>query len=245
MRLQNRHLVPEQMDAPDLDPVLHRQALAGLRRLNWICGASDTIARRLLRMAEARGLNCIRILDLGCGSGDVAIDVAQRVGAKMECRMTGWDMSPVAIETAREQWAATQSKSPRSVNVHFEVADVFANPVSSEADAPAFDFVVCSLFLHHFTDDQAVELLGRMKRWALHGVLVDDLIRSHWGWFLATTGCHLFTRSPIVHFDGPQSVRAAFTRQEMTAMATAAQLVPCTVHKHWPERFLFAWERSR
>jgi hypothetical protein len=46
----------------------------------------------------------------------------------------------------------------------------------------------------------------------------------------AWTGCHLLSRSPIVHFDGPTSARAAWTRNELRTHAEHAGLV--TAHPY-------------
>src|SRR5438093_515405 len=78
-------------------------------------------------------------------------------------------------------------------------------PLPSEYDA-----VVSSLFLHHLTEEQAIELLRRMGT-AGQMVLVNDLVRSRTGYLLAWMGTRLLSRSEVVHFDGPRSVEGAFT----------------------------------
>jgi hypothetical protein len=57
-------------------------------------------------------------------------------------------------------------------------------------------------------------------------------------------GVHLLSRSPVVHFDGPQSVRAAFSVKEAIEIAAQAGMKPSTVRKHWPERFLLRWDAT-
>jgi hypothetical protein len=107
----------------------------------------------------------------------------------------------------------------------------------------AFDFAYCSLFLHHFSEQQAVGILNQMSACVRCALFVDDLLRSSMGLLLARVGCHLFSRSPVVHYDGPQSVRAAFTLSEVCELASLARLAPISIEKHWPERFLMRWER--
>jgi hypothetical protein len=103
--------------------------------------------------------------------------------------------------------------------------------------------VTTSLFLHHLPDDVAVAVLRRMGEAAGRLVLVNDLARTRAGWLLAWAGCRLLTRSPVVHFDGPASVRSAFTVSEVKALADRAGLTGATVTTHWPYRFLLRWER--
>jgi hypothetical protein len=98
--------------------------------------------------------------------------------------------------------------------------------------------------MHHFTNDQSVQLLQSMKRLSKGIVIVDDLKRSRLGWCLAKLGCHLLSRSPVVHFDGPQSVRAAYSAGELLQVAEQAGLRDPEVKFHWPERFLCCWNVS-
>jgi len=72
-------------------------------------------------------------------------------------------------------------------------------------------------------------------------VLVDDLVRSRWGYLLAWTGCHVLSGSRIVHVDGPISVAAAFTPSEALFLAERAGLQGASLTRHWPQRFLLTW----
>ncbi len=238
--MKTRVLVPELMDDPSIDPVEHRRALAGLRRVNTLCRTGKHVAAEILAVAKKYDRKTVRVLDLGCGSGDVACNVARRLAGQIEFEVVGWDISPTAVACANRSWSAIEKRilSPNQAAIHmeFEQVDVFS-PREIE-----FDIVYCSLFLHHFAEPQAVAILKSMKKIAALSVLVDDLIRSRWGYMLAQIGCRFLSRSPVVHFDGPQSVRAAFTESEARRLAIQAGLNTCTVRRHWPERFLLRWD---
>ena len=243
--MRSRVLVPELMDDPAIDPVIHRRALIGLRRVNKLCQTGKHLANEILAIAKKNNRNSLSILDIGCGSGDVAINVAQRLAGKIECTVTGWDISQTAVDCAAKDWAAKDwaeqpnrlpATNQTNVEVQFQQADVF------QTTNAKYDVVYCCLFLHHFTEEQAVQLLTRMKQIASVAVVVDDLVRSRLGYVLAQIGCQLLSRSPIVHFDGPQSVRAAFTESEALGLADEAGMKSCSVRRHWPERYLLRWD---
>ncbi len=59
----------------------------------------------------------------------------------------------------------------------------------------------------------------------------------------AWLGCRLLSRSPIVHFDGPASVRAAWTIEELQSFAVAAQMDGAVVRACAPWRMLLVWKR--
>ena len=92
-------------------------------------------------------------------------------------------------------------------------------------------------------ESQAVELLRRLAVAARRLVLINDLARGFVGYTLAWFGTRVLSRSPVVHTDGPLSVRAAFTPNEAVALAWQAGMTGATVERRWPCRFLLAWMR--
>ena len=72
-------------------------------------------------------------------------------------------------------------------------------------------------------------------------LLVNDLERSLVGLLLAVAGTRLLTRSPVVHYDGPWSVAAAFTVAEARRLARAAGLAGARVTRCWPWRWQLTW----
>jgi len=273
--MKQRVLVPELMDDPNLCPQEHAKALRGLRRINAFSGTVDQLVREILSVAASDSRKDtdkpIRILDLGCANGEIAMGVAQRLSGRINAEVIGWDMSSTAI--AHAQTEQQKFDTSRGCGVRFEVMNVFdavqsvsslssteiqsasgvarsqmqsegdrVDPIGRDDGWP-FDIVYCTLFLHHFDDMSAVKVLDAMKRLARRAVLVDDLCRTSLGWWLAYLGCHLLSRSRIVHFDGPQSVRAALTPQEAQALAAEAGMRDAAIRRHWPERFMMRWER--
>ncbi len=231
-----RHLAPEIMDQPGLDPSRHRTALRGLSRVNRISGTAATLWSRIRTVRPIDPESRLRVLDLACGGGDVLLDLAERsVGHSVPIDLFGRDISETAIVHARE--AATRR---RHENIEFSQADAL---LGEFADGP-FDVVFCTLFLHHLNRDDATILLRRMGALSRRRVFIDDLRRTGLGYLFAWVGCRLLSRSPIVHADGPASARAAFTEAEVMHMAEDAGLQGATMTRHWPQRFLFDWRRT-
>ncbi|XZE36838.1 methyltransferase domain-containing protein [Pirellulaceae bacterium SH501] len=243
--MRTRNLVPELMDDPDLDIEEHQRALVGLRRINWLSGTVKRISTEINALMQKRNLLSCRILDVGCGSGDIACAVARRLANRHRVTMTGWDFSQTAIDQSVANRDGRKVVTRNPCEIRFECRNALDASPKSLRDTRPFDFVYCSLFLHHFTDGQALELLTKLSFLAEHAILVDDLVRSRGGWLLAQTGCRLLSRSRVVHFDGPQSVKAAFTVSEIRQIAAVAGLYPVKVQKCWPARFLFTWERNQ
>jgi 2-polyprenyl-3-methyl-5-hydroxy-6-metoxy-1,4-benzoquinol methylase len=233
--LSHRDRQPELMDQPGLDEVSHRHALRGLRRVNLLCSAVPLMFRSIARLAKAHdAARPLRVLDVGCGGGDVAIRLARRAARTgLPIEVHGCDLNSTAIEIA--SGAAREAEVER---IHFFQHDAIANALPD-----GYDVTMCSLFLHHFDDQQAVHLLKRLGDGAARAVLVDDLLRTKLGYALCWVGCRIITRSPIVHTDGPLSVRAAFRLEEVRRLADDAGLHGATFRTHWPQRFLMSWIR--
>ncbi|MCA9117129.1 MAG: methyltransferase domain-containing protein [Planctomycetaceae bacterium] len=228
--LSERIREEEVMDSPDLDVRLHHQALAALRRVNLWSGIGSRLAGTLADVAKQRELRRLRVLDLASGGGDVSRSMRRR-GVAVE--LHGWDRSETAVD-----YAAAQAKRQGMTGAKFAVHDVLADPIEE-----TFDAVVCTLFLHHLEYSEAIRLLQKMRAAAKQAVLVDDLLRTRTGFWLARAGTRLLTLSPVVHTNGPMSVRAAFSLDEIHQLADRAELAGATICTHWPSRFLLCWQR--
>jgi len=238
---EQRVVEAELMDQPDLNPHLHRQALAGLRRVNWWSGTASVLWRRIERLARERHLQSVSILDLACGGGDVAVSLRRRAAqAGLAVRVHGHDKSETAIAIARQSALAAGFD-----DLLFEACDVLEATAAAQNDGSrTFDVVYSSLFLHHLSEAEGELLLRRMASLGTRLLMVDDLCRSAAGYWLARLGCQLLSRSRIVHVDGPMSVRAAFREAEALELARRAGWRDARLERHWPQRFLLSWCRS-
>ena len=127
----------------------------------------------------------------------------------------------VQIE-ALDYQASTVEIARRLSTGYPEVTFREANALDVAGEAGAYDFVFCSLALHHFAEEDAVRLLRRGRELARRAVLVADLERSR----LAQAGVWLLTavlyREPMTREDARVSVRRAFSHGELGALARAA-----------------------
>lgn len=222
------------MDEPDIDPQLHRNALRGLERINAISRTVPALWGPLAGLLRRRPGASLSVLDVACGAGDVTIGLAKRArAADSQLTVEGCDISPTAIAHATDQAQRADT------DVRFFEHDVLNTPLGR-----SYDVVVCSLFLHHLDESDAVRLLRTLDSAARSLMIVSDLDRSRLGLALAWLGTRLLSRSPVVHVDGLRSVRAAFTRAEAAALAARAGLTSYRLTTHWPCRWRLVVERA-
>ena len=222
---------PEVMDQPGLDPVEHDRALRGLRRINAISRCAPGLFRHLESLALETPTVPLSVLELACGGGDTAIELAALAKRRqLKMRIHACDLNPEAIRIARRNVVRQNS------SVELFVADAL-----EPSDDRTFDVVYCTLFVHHLDPPEVVRLLSVMSAKARRLVLVDDLIRSRLGYALAWAGTRLLSRSWVVHYDGPLSVQAAFTPSEVLDLAAQAGLHHPVLERNWPERYRLCW----
>ncbi len=227
---------PEWMDDPQLEPQLHWAALTGLKRVNGISRTAESVWRTI--QSHTRRGDHLRILDVASGGGDVAIRLMRRAARQgVGCEILGIDISRTALEFASHVARTTAGgMAACGTRLEFRHGDVLRDPFPGP-----FDVVYCTLFLHHLSDEDAVVLLGKMRATAGRLLILDDLRRTRWGHTLARYGARLLTRSPVVHVDGPRSVRAAFTLREIRRLADEAGLQRARIDTRWPQRFHLTW----
>ena len=201
--------VLEMMDRPQpVSPELERD-LERIRQLNrWL--GSHRLVSIFVRQWITRGAR-MRVVDLATGSGDIPrllVDHARRIGAQIE--IDAVDRQPATLEIAR-------SLSAEYPEISYHAANVL------EWDCPQkYDMAICSLVLHHFSDDDAVRLLRRCRELSRRFVLVSDLRRG----LLLQAGVYMLTalifREPMTRFDARLSAERAFSFGEMREIALQA-----------------------
>ncbi len=232
--LTTRHLEPELMDSPDIDAVRFLGSLRGLRRVNWVTQSARTLWADVREAARAEGDRPLRVLDVACGGGDVALDLvrkAQRAGVDLDVH--GCDIRPAAVDYARAQ--AVEAGLP----VEFFSLDAVRDTLPD-----GFDVIMCSLFLHHLDGGDAVAFLRHGAAAAKNRLLVHDLVRCAPGYWLAKIGVRALLCNDVCHADGPRSVANAFTLDEVRGLARSAGLNGFAIERRFPYRFLLRWVRS-
>jgi 2-polyprenyl-3-methyl-5-hydroxy-6-metoxy-1,4-benzoquinol methylase len=230
----NRVRIPELMDDPNLDPRAHAQALRGLARLNRLSNSTGVLWPLIQEYCRHATRPTVKLLDVATGGGDLPIQLAQRAqkhGLPLE--VSACDISETALLHAREQ------AQDAGVQVSFFRQDLLGQSLPT-----GYDIITASLFLHHLADEEVVLVLQRMREAGAKLVLVNDLLRNALNYALVWLGTRIVSRSPIVHFDGPVSVQAAFTIPELQSLAGRAGLLNARVEARHPCRLLLNWSRS-
>jgi len=203
--------------------------LAGVNR--WLGGVRASVARFEVFARGWQPGTRIDVLEVACGAGDMARALVAWGRARgFDLRVTATDLSLPALDYARRA-------GPSDPRLRFVCDDVLHTAWRERA----FDYVTCGLFFHHLTDDEILTALRSFERLARRGIVVNDLRRSSRAWlwtWLLTWPFH-----PILHHDGPLSVRRALTPSELGALAQRAGLPWLSVKRHFGHRMTLAGQR--
>jgi 2-polyprenyl-3-methyl-5-hydroxy-6-metoxy-1,4-benzoquinol methylase len=199
----------ELMDRPQPVSEELERDLRNLRQLNrWFGGYS--LIEFFLRRWVRRGAK-LRVLDLATGSADIPrliADYAGQVGS--EVQIDAIDQQPATLEIAK-------MLSTRYENIRFIETNILEHQ-----PAEPYDLVLCTLALHHFSENDAICVLRQCRELSRKFVLVSDLRR---GW-LGTLGVYLLTatifREPMTKYDARLSMARAFSSSELKNLAHRA-----------------------
>ncbi len=232
--LSVRNRLPEWMDQPDIDPALHLHALQGLARLNYFSNSVNLLWKPLRKLAQANPPpHTFSVLDVATGSGDIPLALCKKaLQAKINIKFSVTDKSAFALNLVKEK--AQQNNLP---------IECFETDALEGPPFPSHDVIICSLFLHHLDNNEAITLMKRMAKAARVAILINDLERSWLNWNMVWVASHLLTRSPVVHMDGPRSVAGAFNQREVFELANQAGLLGAKIETRWPCRFLLSWNK--
>ncbi|MGH2484407.1 MAG: methyltransferase domain-containing protein [Ktedonobacterales bacterium] len=215
----------ERMDAPNADVAALRRSLADIRRLNAMLGWTTFTTRAVAGYVRSRGLRDARLLDVACGSADIPRAIALWAKrARVHVDILATDANPTMLAAAREVCAGIET-------IRIEAQDALALPYAQGS----FDIALCTLALHHFAPGDAARLLGELARVGRQ-VFVFDLVRSRPAYVGAVAITRMARMDPMTRYDGPLSVRRAYTAAELRDMAARAGLVEPRVRVAIPFR---------
>ena len=221
MKRQFDPALPELMDRPQRVTRELERDLANLRSFNRWFG-SHRLIRHFLRL-WLRPNGKARVLDIATGSGDIPrliVDHARRQNVSVQ--IDAIDQQESTIEIARGLSAAYPE-------INFYCADLFEWNLSPglkldglKPSSFPYDMVLCSLALHHFSNDDAVRVLQKIRDLSTARILVADLRRARWlscaVYFVTAT----MYRDEMTRTDARLSVARAFSFLEMRNLAERA-----------------------
>ena len=231
-----RRTVAAELLDDDLGTIEEVEAsLADLRTVNRWFGGAATTASMLERVFSARhsaaggSWQSVSLLDVGAGSGDIALSLARKLRARnIRVQVMLLDRSPAHL------------RSGKLKGMNVVAGDAFTLPFRD----CSVEIVSCALLAHHFEPEQIVRFVNEALRVARVAVLINDLRRS-WMHLAAVYAGFAFYRSRLTRHDAPASVRRAYTQAELREILQRTQAQKIEIRSHYLFRMgAIAWKNA-
>ncbi len=203
------------------------QTLKELKTINRLLGGNHVTTDGINQLLKEATSKKVTIADVGCGGGDmirVMYDWAKKEG--INARFVGVDANPNTVAMARGNLRDLPA-------VHLEAADVFDGAFQQHK----VDIITCTLFTHHFSDEELVEMFRSFKVKARLGIVINDLHRHPLAFYSIKILTRLFSRSRLVINDAPVSVQRGFRRKELEKILRKAGWQKYRIRWHWAFRW--------
>jgi len=222
----------EIMDDLDMSGDLLINSLDQLANINkWLGGNKITIRGIKTLLKNQAKQNLFRIVDLGCGHGDILRKVAKfgrKNGYKFE--LLGIDANQATIDYANQLSVDFPEISYRKQDV-----------LSPEFENETYDIALCTLFLHHFEDDIAFDFMQALTKNAKIGVVINDLHRHKMAYCLFKL-VTLTNKNHMIVSDGLMSILKAFKRKDFERFSEKLNYKSTIT---WCWAFRFQWIISK
>ncbi|PXY46791.1 methyltransferase domain-containing protein [Flavobacterium hydrophilum] len=205
-----------------------RAALDQIARINQLLGGNKVTLQGIKEvLGKVNTSKIIVIADVGCGNGDILRMLAD-YGLKnnLNFKLIGIDANAFTVNYAK-------TLSNDYSNIEYLCMDIF----SEEFSRINYDIMLCTLTLHHFTNEQILNIITIFNRNASIGIVINDLHRSKLAYRLFKLICILFNLSKMSREDGLVSILRGFRKNELEEFSKKLNLKNYTINWKWAFRY--------
>ncbi|WP_395054394.1 methyltransferase domain-containing protein [Flavobacterium sp.] len=228
INIKNRTDEPEIMDDFALEGIELQEALDKIAKINQLLGGNKLTLQGIKILLE--GLDKSKeytIVDIGCGNGDMLRYIAD-FGEENEYNfnLIGIDANAFTINHAKKL-------SNHFPNISYKCEDIF----DKQFDELKYDIILCTLTLHHFKNDEILDLVKLFYRNSGIGIVINDLHRSKVAYRLFEVVCKLFNLNKMSHEDGLVSILRGFKKEELVAFSEKLGFKNYSLQWKWAFRY--------
>ena len=230
MNFNKRSTAPELMDDAELPEAELRLALKDLAVVNKYLGGNQITINALEGMITSQPDKKLwRVMDVGCGDGEVLRQIARHFkNLDYKIEFIGLDINEKSIARARK-------KSEGISHLTFSTQNI----LTLDAATAGCDIILCTLTMHHFTDQQICTFIKTFVQLASTGVIINDLQRSKIAYRLFQLFSGIFMKSKIAKYDGKVSIARAFKKEELETYSKQLALDSYSIQWKWAFRYLW------
>ena len=218
----------EIMDDFQLEGIILQDALDKIARINQLLGGNQLTLqgiKSLLKNIDAS--KEIIIVDVGCGNGDM-LRYIEKFGNSngFKFKLIGIDANAFTIKHA-------QNLSTNFDSISYQCQDIFKDDFQNLK----YDILLCTLTLHHFKDDEILNLMKAFYFNSRIGIVINDLHRSKVAYRLFQLICMIFGLNKMSKEDGLTSILRGFKKDELVTFSKQLGFKNYTLQWKWAFRY--------
>ncbi|HEU4791772.1 MAG TPA: methyltransferase domain-containing protein [Flavobacterium sp.] len=231
---QHRTNNPELMDDFALEGDALKVALDKIAQINQLLGGNQLTLKGVEKLLKKESYsNPIKIVDVGCGNGDMLRKLADfGLQNNLNLELIGVDANNFTVNYAIDL-------SVNYPNIKYRCEDVFSESFSELN----YDIVLCTLTLHHFKNDEIIELLMLFNKNSKLGFVVNDLHRNSVAYRLFQALCFVFRMNKMSREDGLTSILRGFKKEELIAFSENLRFKKYSIQWKWAFRYQWIVEK--
>ena len=219
---------PETMDDFAMEGEILRDALEKIAKINQLLGGNQLTLLGVQELIKnIPKTTTIKIVDVGCGNGDMLRTLADYgLKAKLDFQLIGIDANNFTVNHAKKL-------SENYPNISYQWEDIF----DKHFEELKYDIVLCTLTLHHFKDNEIVNLLNVFNANSTVGIVVNDLQRSAIAYRLFQVICFVFRLNKMSRDDGLISILRGFKKVELVNFSKEINFINYKIQWKWAFRY--------
>ncbi|MDT0621593.1 methyltransferase domain-containing protein [Croceitalea vernalis] len=224
----------ELMDDPNMDAEKYERAYLDINRCNKLLGGYGITITEVQKLLRSHPKKSYTILDMGCGDGEMLRRISKVIDNEdFSLKLIGVDLRDDVLDIAR-------SKSTEYNNISFIKQDIL--DIEDDFDC---DIILCTLTMHHFTNDQIKVFLNKFVSLAKVGVVINDLERSKISYQLFKLFSFFFIKTEIAKIDGLISISKGFKKGDLTSFSKQLTQAEHLIKWKWAFRYLWVMQMNR
>lgn len=219
---------PELMDDFLLEGIELQEALDKIAQINQLLGGNKLTLQGLEVLLKNLDKNKeYTLVDIGCGNGDMLRYIADFALKKnYNFQLIGIDANDFTVEYAKKL-------SVSYLNIKYLCEDIF----DKAFEAMQYDIVLCTLTLHHFKEDEILNLMQTFYKNSKIGIVINDLHRSIIAYRLFQVICSVFNLNRMSREDGLISILRGFKKKELIAFSKLLNFKKYSIRWKWAFRY--------
>jgi 2-polyprenyl-3-methyl-5-hydroxy-6-metoxy-1,4-benzoquinol methylase len=227
---------PEIMDDFAMEGEILRDALDKIAKINQLLGGNQLTLSGVQELIQKipKAIE-ITIVDVGCGNGDMLRTLADfALKNALNFRLIGIDANNFTINHA-------QNLSNHYSNISYRCEDIFDKAFAELK----YDIALCTLTLHHFKEDEILQLMSIFNANSRVGIVINDLHRSALAYRLFQVLCFVIRLNAMSREDGLVSILRGFKKEDLVRFSKKLNLTHYKIQWKWAFRYQWIIEKVR